>query len=178
MSDGHVIGSIIDFKVVGNTVRFFLGRKDFECGWINKDFIDENGKRPFWLKHNDDYYGDDWDDVPYECNAGKVYDEFIIGIRDYYFDVDWIIVEPCSGEFNSVYCKNDFKKREIPCLIVIKNNLALKHEIEDSFQYWHDFLINNGNGEEYDAQDIEAFYFEDLLMSGITIETDKFSLTF
>ena len=31
------------------------------------------------------YYGDDWNDTPYECNAGTVYDEYISGTADLVF---------------------------------------------------------------------------------------------
>lgn len=178
MDKKHFIGSIIDFEIKGSRVRFFLGLKDPKWGWINKDYVDEKGNKPTWLKPVDDYYGDDWDDIPYEHNAGRVYDEFIMGVRDYYFDANWIIVEPGKGENNSSYCKNDLKNRCLPCVIVIKNKLASKYKMKESFQYWYDFLIKNGNGEEYDSKDIEAFYFEDILMAGITLETDKCSLTF
>ena len=173
-----MIGKIIDFEIKGSRVRFFIGLKDSTWGWTNKDYVDETGKKPAWLKTSDDYYGDDWNDVPYEKNAGRVYGEFIRGVREYYYDADWIIVEPCTGEINSVYCKNDFKKRKIPCVIIIKNELALKHQYEKTFKYWYDFLINDGNGEDYDRQDIEPFYLEDYLMTGITLETDKCSVTF
>lgn len=40
---------IIDMEKKGNVVRFYLG---------------ENGKQ----------WGDDWNDAPYDCNAGTVYE--------------------------------------------------------------------------------------------------------
>lgn len=43
---------IIDFERKGNLVRFYLGDDDLE-----------------------EWYGDDWNDTPYEHNAGQVYDE-------------------------------------------------------------------------------------------------------
>lgn len=178
MSKEHMLGKIIDFEVKCNRVRFYIGLKDSRWGWTNKDYVDENGNKPVGLKPHDDYYGNNWDVIPYEHTAGRVYDEFIIGMREYYYDVDWIVVEPCMDENGSNYCKNDFKKRKVPCVIVIKDELALKHKGEKSFKYWYDFLINDGNGEDYDGQDIEAFYLEDYLMVGITIETDKCSVTF
>ena len=60
---------------------------------------------------------------------------------------------------------------------MVKNKLAFKHQYKESFQYWYDFLINDGNGEDYDKEDIEAFYFEDYLMTGMTWETNKCSIT-
>lgn len=32
-----------------------------------------------------EWYGDDWDDTPYECNAGEVYGEYVKGYRDVVF---------------------------------------------------------------------------------------------
>ena len=75
---------IIDFEKKGNLVRFWLG--DDNCT---------------------DYWGDDWDDAPYDCNAGTVYDEFIKGYKDICFPFDWIVVEPCDGVCNCNYSKED-----------------------------------------------------------------------
>ncbi len=101
----RVIGRIIDFEIRGNTVRFFLGFKTDDWGWTNKDYKDSIGQTPAWLKPSNSYYGDDWNDCPYEHNAGTVYERFIYGERTYYYDYNWIIVEPCSGELNSSYRK-------------------------------------------------------------------------
>ncbi len=46
----HIIGKIIDFEVKGNVVRFYLGNKTDEWGWINKKYKDRNGNTPDWLK--------------------------------------------------------------------------------------------------------------------------------
>ena len=78
---------IIDFNKEGNAVRFFLGKKD--CN---------------------DYWGDDWNDRPYEHNAGRVYGKFIEGYVDIGFDLDTLVLEPCSGYINSPFSKEDFKK--------------------------------------------------------------------
>ena len=50
---------IIDWEAKGNVVRYFLGADDLES-----------------------WYGDDWDDVPYEHNAEQVYDQFVKGYMD------------------------------------------------------------------------------------------------
>ena len=88
---------IIDFNKEGNAVRFFLGKKD--CN---------------------DYWGDDWNDRPYEHNAGRVYGEFIEGYVDIGFDLDTLVLEPCSGYINSPFSKEDFKKRKVPVIITRK----------------------------------------------------------
>ena len=84
---------IVDFKKKGNVVRFYIGDTSKE------------------------YWGDDWDDTPYECNAGEVYDEFVTGHIDFAFPFDWFVLEPCDGEWNSRWCKEDFKERRTPCII-------------------------------------------------------------
>lgn len=53
---------IIDFEKKGNVVRFYLGADD--CF---------------------DYWGDDWNDAPYDCNGGNVYHNFVIGHKDMFF---------------------------------------------------------------------------------------------
>ena len=77
---------IIDFDKKGNVVRFYLGKDDLN-----------------------DYWGDDWNDVPYEHNAGTVYDEFIM------------------------------RKRKVPCLIIVPlmddsfmDNKAFSYYVGDS----------------------------------------------
>lgn len=167
------VGDIIDFEIKGNAVKFYLGTKDNEWGWTNKNYKDSSGATPDWLEPSDKYYGDDWNDCPYEHNAETVHSRFIYGTRTFYYDFDWIIVEPCSGTSNSIYCKNDFKKRIVPCVIVIKGNLAKDYSYKDSFSFWWDFINNN----DYDKEEIECFYFEDILMSGETLETEHSNIT-
>jgi hypothetical protein len=166
----YIIGKIIDFKVKGNAVRFYLGNKTDEWGWTNKNYKDRNGNTPDWLKPNDTYYGDDWDDVPYEHNAGKVYDEFVIGVRTYYVDYDWIIIEAKDGYKNSPYSKMDFVKRKIPCIIIIKGKTAKKYKDKNTMDFWL-------NEELEKLEDVEKFYFGDFLSSGDTWCTDKNDIT-
>lgn len=45
---------VIDYDKKGNLVRFYLG--DIDLG--------------YWT-------GDDWDDAPYEHNAGMIYEEYV-----------------------------------------------------------------------------------------------------
>lgn len=89
---------IIDFDRKGNVVRFYLGADNLK-----------------------DWYGDDWDDRPYECNAGTVYDEFISGYKDIAFPYNDLVLEPSDGTLNSPYCKDDMKNRDVPCIIVLPN---------------------------------------------------------
>ena len=102
---------IIDFEVKGNTIRFYLGK---------------NGKQ----------YGDDWDDKPYEHNAGRVYDEFISDYADVYVDFSNVVLQP-SDDYsgNSPYCKDDMVARKVPCVVVVPQ--ALKNPYDDGeFKEW------------------------------------------
>ena len=106
---------IIDFQKKGHLVRFWLGADD--C---------------------DEYYGDDWDDCPYEHNAGPVYDEFVEGYVDLVFPFDAIVTEPSDDwhyNGNSPYCKDDMKARKCPCVVVVDKE-AQETTWEDSYYYW------------------------------------------
>lgn len=89
------MGKIIDWKRKGNVVRYYIGEDNLES-----------------------WYGDDWDDTPYEHNAEEVYDEFVIGHKDVAYPFDSIVLEPCDGTTNSVYCKDDMVARQVPIIIV------------------------------------------------------------
>lgn len=104
---------IIDFERKGNIVRFLLGRDDLE-----------------------EWHGDDWDDYPYEHNAGPVYDEFVSGHRDVVFPFDMAVLEPRDGEYNSQYSKDDMKARRVPCIITVPPEMQGNSWGEESFAYW------------------------------------------
>ncbi len=95
---------VIDFDTRGNVVRLYFGKDD-----------------------NNDYWGDDWDDIPYEHNAGKVYDQYVYGYIDYAFPFDCVVMTPASDwKYSSGYSggspfsKQDMKKRKCPCVIIKK----------------------------------------------------------
>lgn len=104
---------VIDFDMKGNVIRLFIGT-------------------------GNDYWGDDWDDAPYEHNAGQVYDEYVTNILDFCVDFDTDVLEPCSGAFNSPYSKESMKNRDVPCLIFVPYELKKKRGREwcDSFDAW------------------------------------------
>lgn len=103
---------IIDFDRKGNVVRFYLGADDLK-----------------------DWHGDDWNDYPYDCNAGTVYDEFVSGHRDIAFPFDALVLEPCNGAFNAHVCKDDMKARRVPCIVVVPPELA-DESWDTSFAHW------------------------------------------
>lgn len=88
---------ILDWEKKGNVVRLYLG-DDAEKDW----------------------WGDDWDDKPYECNAGTVYMRFVKEYVDIAFSFNWIVQEPAEDwhyNSNSPYCKEDFKNRYAPIFV-------------------------------------------------------------
>lgn len=103
---------IIDFKKKGNVVRFYLGKDSLKEWW-----------------------GDDWDDAPYEYNAGQVCDEFVAGHSDVFFNFDNLVLEPSDGTNDSGYSKQDMVDRKVPCLIVVPKELADDSWYSD-FQHW------------------------------------------
>ena len=104
---------IIDFARKGNIVRFYLGKDDLKEWW-----------------------GDDWNDTPYEYNAGTVYERFVSGHRDVCFPFDSIVLEPCNGTVNSEYCKDDMIDRRVPCIIVVPKEVADGSWYTDDFSHW------------------------------------------
>ena len=102
---------IIDFALKGNVIRFYLGK-------------------------NGDQWGDDWDDAPYEHNAGQVYDEYVLSIFDCYVPFDCLVLEPCNGCSNSPFCKEDMIKGKVPCIIIVPAKIAKESWNDYSFDYW------------------------------------------
>ena len=118
---------IIDFEKKGNLVRFYLG--DDDCN---------------------DYWGDDWNDSPYEHNAGEVYDRYIKEYIDVCFPFDSIVLEPKNDwHNNSNYSKQDIKNGMVPCIIVISKEILGDDYGDDEFNYW------------VGCKNVEKFYFND-----------------
>lgn len=86
---------VIDFEAKGNVVRFYLGK---------------NGKQ----------WGDDWDDAPYEDNAGEVYDRYVKGTVDVAFDFEKGVFAPVADYRGVGYTKKGMIERRYPCLTVGK----------------------------------------------------------
>lgn len=101
---------IIDFEMYGNVVRFYLGK-------------------------NGEQWGDYWDDKTYEHNAGEVYDRFVKCRIDIYFILECDVYQPCSGEFNSHYSKEEMRERNVPCILIITNDVD-NYDYYDTFSDW------------------------------------------
>ena len=91
---------LIDFARRGNVIEFFFG-------------------------NDSTYWGDDWDDRPYEHNAGNVYEEYVRHVLTFAFPLDYDVMEPGDDwhyNGNSPFSKEDFKNRRTPCLIITKED--------------------------------------------------------
>lgn len=106
------MNQIIDFERKGNIVRFYIGKV-------------KNGEQ----------WGDDWDDAPYDCNAERVYEEYVDHYIDMYTSFDNLVLEPCSGCWNCGYSKEDMINKEVPCIIVVPASMA-DGSWHDDFKYW------------------------------------------
>lgn len=102
---------IIDFYIKGNQVRFYLGK-------------------------NGEQWGDDWNDAPYEHNAGTVYEEYVKDTVVVAFDFDDLVLEPCRGEYNSTYSKEDMINRQVPCVIVVPKDFVEDDWGNTDFRFW------------------------------------------
>ena len=104
---------IIDFERRGNVVRLYIGNDDLVEWW-----------------------GDDWNDRPYEHNAGRVYDQYVAGHVDIAFPFDSLVLEPCDGAFNSEYSKEDMQTRRVPCLIIVPKEVSGDSWYWETFDHW------------------------------------------
>lgn len=84
---------ILDFECFGNIIKLYLGETTVGI------------------------FGDDWNDTPYEHNAGTVYDRFYTDTVEIAFPLSTSVFEPCFGYSNSPYCKKDFLFRKVPFLL-------------------------------------------------------------
>lgn len=125
---------ILDFECFGNIIKLYLGET-------------VNG-----------IYGDDWNDIPYEHNAGTVYDKFYTDTVEIAFPLSTSVYEPCYGYSNSPYCKNDFLFRKVPFLLFGQLDESWEyHDYEELLEAaptlnklyigddWNDVLVKYGN---------------------------------
>lgn len=129
---------VIDWERKGQCVRFYFGLDDLENWW-----------------------GDDWNDAPYEHNAGTVYYEFIQDAMDVHYPFDCAVIEPRDGELNSYYCKDDMIARRVPCILTLVDTEPYYNDVYsysqvagddnaqriymgDSFEDWREKVIAAG----------------------------------
>lgn len=99
------------FETIKKKIKPFIARKKRAAGLKVIDFEITGRQMKLYLGANDcnNYWGDDWDDAPYEHNAGTVYDEYVKDTIVITFPGDYVALEICEGMCNSPYCKEDFK---------------------------------------------------------------------
>lgn len=123
---------VVDFSIKGSMVKLYLGSPDEKGNWVRPDYSYPSGEKP---SPSERFGGDDWNDMPYEHNAGRVYDEYVKGEAILAFDFDDLVLEPSDGAFNTGYSKDDMEDRKVPCVLIIPAEAA-KDSWEDSFAYW------------------------------------------
>ena len=125
---------IIDFEHLGNAVLFYLGSDDLT-----------------------DWYGDDWNDTPYEHNAGSVYSDYVSGYKEIAFPFNYAVLEPKDGEWsgNSRYSKDDMRARKVPCIIAVPMDDPNERWEYDRFTDWvgSDKAIRFYMGDEMEPSD-------------------------
>ncbi|MBO5940679.1 MAG: hypothetical protein J6R18_05755 [Kiritimatiellae bacterium] len=116
---------VLDIERKGNVVRFYLGADDLEKWW-----------------------GDDWNDSPYELNAGTVYEQFVLTDADavFPFDVELIDAHRVLRAGETVWChdkpKNYYAETGEPFLYAdLKNEwlmqVASKETLPESVRpFW------------------------------------------
>ena len=89
------MNELIDCEIMGNAIRLYFGK-------------------------NGDQWGDDWDDYPYEHNAGIVDQKYVEKIVDMLIDCDYWVLEPCDvgSEANSLYTRQDFRDKKVWAFMV------------------------------------------------------------
>jgi len=81
---------VLDGEQKGNSILLYLG---------TQNIADKN-----------EFYGDDWDDSPWDCNAGPVYEEFVVGTLVLHFLWD---TEVLDRPEDYIDIPNTYKERYI-----------------------------------------------------------------
>ena len=97
-----------------------------------------NALRLYFGSSVEEIYGDDWDDIPYESNCGPVHSEHVKCILDALIPFNYTISDISDNYSyydNSRYCRNDFKKGNIPLFWItdygVNNNDDIKFYMGD-----------------------------------------------
>lgn len=127
---------VIDWSQKGNLVRLYLGAPD--CS---------------------DYWGDDWDDAPYEHNAGNVYDRYIAGCMDVVVGFGYDVLTPSDLTINSRYAKEDFRDG-VPFMVITDC---------DDIMYGYGFPSSNEWDDYVDSSSEQAKHVIVSLHMGMTV---------
>ena len=143
---------VIDAELFGNVVRFALAEPSLS-----------------------DWHGDDWDDVPYEHNAGGVYEDFVGAYLEVALPLNWVVAEPCDGHANSSWSKDDMRDRRVPMVVTL--------EVDDADRWaWagcFDTIANCGDcvrvymGDVIDVGDVASWLGKDAQVLRMSELSDK-----
>lgn len=88
------------------------------------DIIDRGNLLEIKLGKNKTQWGDDWDDTPYEYNAGEVYDKYVSQTAIGYYDTSYKVITYAKYHVgdNSDMSMADFVDRQNPMFYVINQN--------------------------------------------------------
>lgn len=89
-------------------------------------YVEPDGNKAYFTSNLEKQWGDDWDDKPYEHNAGGPYDSYFEGekkipikLKEVYFELPWNhYTMPCSGTNNSRYSVKDINNHCIPWMVI------------------------------------------------------------
>lgn len=124
------------------------------------DNLSDCGTMELWFSKEDytKVWGDDWDDAPYEHNAGEPYSEIKDGIKNDYIKiiincVDYtVILAPCSHTLNSNFSVEDINiRKQIPWL---RN---------DDFNIWAGTTLEETLSLLKNTEDLEIYYDSKLM---------------
>lgn len=115
----RILSGYADFYVLTQEEEENMGMKNLViCDWQTKGNVVR-----LWCCDQDKYndiWGDDWNDHPYEHNAGQVYNKYVDKVIDIYFDFDIVILE-AENDYSysgcSPFSKQDFKEGKAPIFI-------------------------------------------------------------
>ena len=99
----------------------FLTYKDYKLCYV------KHGKAFFTTQRLKDQWGDDWNDAPYEHNAGEPYTGKGWKIFTVFFEAD--LNEPCDDYRNPYYSVEEINKKAIPWLSPYSSS-------EHNFKIW------------------------------------------
>ena len=71
-----------------------------------------------FLTDKDEYWGDDWNDAPYECNCGPVYSEYIRGYIDIAVPLGVRIEEIKDIAYGQHWSNQDIIDNKIPFCVI------------------------------------------------------------
>lgn len=94
------------------------------------DFEKKCNQLRLFFGDGEDPWGDDWDDAPYQHNAGRVYSEFIKDTAVLSFYYDDIVYEPADDYTFQDVSKEMMLKKRVPAFVA----LPVKYREPES--YW------------------------------------------